>query len=175
MIFGNAKSAVIREGSVKKITDESGTVLWQKPAAFTNLADPTSADWKEGYRISSSGSLSAASDRTVTNWFKCKRGDILRTNVNLYLYGDRCVANDNLTDKNIIIGYFTNSYADVPTRSSIKDHIIYDESTGVTSYKLLMLGGGSLEGTDDMSFRFCFYNAGMPAEGVIITINEEII
>ena len=175
MIFGNAKSAVIREGSVKKITDESGTVLWQKPAAFTNLADPTSADWKEGYRISSSGSLSAASDRTVTNWIKCKRGDILRTNVNLYLWGDRCAIINNLNGITFLVGYFTNSYTDYPNLSSLKDCIVYDESTGITSYTLVLCGDGSLIGTDDMSFRFCFYNAGMPAEGVIITINEEII
>ncbi|MEE1050262.1 MAG: metallophosphoesterase, partial [Clostridia bacterium] len=46
-------------------------------AAYTNLADPTSADWKDGYRIGSTG-LSTNSGTTVTNLIQWDVGDVIR-------------------------------------------------------------------------------------------------
>ena len=44
-----------------------------------NLADPTSADWQEDYRLSiSSGTVSAQAGHTTTNYIACKVGDVLR-------------------------------------------------------------------------------------------------
>lgn len=46
---------------------------------YENLADPGSADWKEGYRLSiSSGSVSALAGHTTTNFIPCAMGNTLR-------------------------------------------------------------------------------------------------
>ena len=45
--------------------------------SYTNLADPTSADWKDGYRLNSSGSPVAASGKTVCNFIPCAQGDVI--------------------------------------------------------------------------------------------------
>lgn len=45
--------------------------------AYHNLADPTSAEWKDGYRITSSG-ISAQSGKTVCNPISVAIGDVVR-------------------------------------------------------------------------------------------------
>jgi hypothetical protein len=48
---------------------------------YTNLADPTSADWKEGYRLDSAGAPKAdtsVANLVVTNYIACASGDIIR-------------------------------------------------------------------------------------------------
>lgn len=46
---------------------------------YTNLADPTSADWQEGYRLSiSSGGVSELAGHVSTNYIHCKAGNVLR-------------------------------------------------------------------------------------------------
>ena len=45
--------------------------------AYTNLADPTSEQWKTGYRISSSG-IVAQAGKTVSNPIDVVRGDVVR-------------------------------------------------------------------------------------------------
>ena len=46
---------------------------------YENLADPASADWKEGYRLSiSSGNVSALAGHTTTNFIPCAMGNTLR-------------------------------------------------------------------------------------------------
>lgn len=52
---------------------EGGTV-----ANFTNKADPTSASWKEGYRINSSNTYTEAENMVCTNWISYTKGDIIR-------------------------------------------------------------------------------------------------
>ena len=48
-------------------------------AGYTNLADPTSAYWKNNYRLSiSSGGTQASAGRTVTNFIPARMGDTLR-------------------------------------------------------------------------------------------------
>ena len=60
-------------------TVDIGDFVIGDSTAYTNLADPTSSDWKEGYRLSiSSGSTSALAGHTVTNFIPCKAGDVLR-------------------------------------------------------------------------------------------------
>lgn len=50
-----------------------------EPEPIKNLAEPTSADWQEGYRLSiSSGTTSELAGHTVTNYIPCKVGDVLR-------------------------------------------------------------------------------------------------
>lgn len=46
---------------------------------YENLADPGSADWKEGYKLSiNTGGVSALEGHTTTNFIPCKAGDTLR-------------------------------------------------------------------------------------------------
>lgn len=45
---------------------------------FTNLADPTSDSWKNGYRINSSLQYVEANGACTTNWFPCKTGSVIR-------------------------------------------------------------------------------------------------
>lgn len=50
-------------------------------ASYTNLADPASADWKEGYRLDGSGAPkqdSSISKLATTNFIACKAGDVVR-------------------------------------------------------------------------------------------------
>ena len=79
-------SAVSVSGGVINIASVTGDIVITAVASeavveptFTNLADPTSSDWKESYRLSiSSGSTSALAEHTVTNFIPCKAGDVLR-------------------------------------------------------------------------------------------------
>ena len=48
---------------------------------FTNLADPTSVDWKEGYRLNSSGAPTQTTDGSstvLTQYIDCSQGDVIR-------------------------------------------------------------------------------------------------
>lgn len=46
--------------------------------AYTNLADPTSDEWMEGYKISSSGVVEASAGTTLVNTIPCVKGDVVR-------------------------------------------------------------------------------------------------
>ena len=45
--------------------------------AYTNHADPSSADWKTGYRLNSSGDPVSGSGKTVCNFIPCAQGDVI--------------------------------------------------------------------------------------------------
>lgn len=65
-------------------------------ASFTNLADPTSEEWKDGYRITSTG-IAAQSGKTVSNPIDVVVGDVIRVKgVNFAANADRY----QLTSKN---------------------------------------------------------------------------
>lgn len=46
--------------------------------AYTNLANPASEDWKDGYKISGAGAITAGSGKTVCNKIDCNTNDIIR-------------------------------------------------------------------------------------------------
>ena len=46
--------------------------------AYTNLANPSSEDWMNGYRISGTGTIVAASGKTVCNKIDCNTNDVIR-------------------------------------------------------------------------------------------------
>ena len=57
-------------------------------AKYTNLADPTSADWLNNTRISSSG-FPTESGMTTSNWIAVTKGDVVRIkgiDVNTHTY-----------------------------------------------------------------------------------------
>lgn len=55
-----------------------GTAAGGFASGYTNLADPTSAEWQTGYRLNSSGNVEAQSGTTVSNIIPCKKGDVVR-------------------------------------------------------------------------------------------------
>ena len=61
----------------------------ESPASYTNLADPTSEQWKTGYRISSTA-IVAQSGKTVSNPISVVKGDVIRVKgVNFVANEDR--------------------------------------------------------------------------------------
>lgn len=63
-----------RDGTVSTLCDLVVTSIIAP--TFTNFADPTSADWKEGYRLTTDiDGLSAVSGSVVTNYIDVQTGD----------------------------------------------------------------------------------------------------
>lgn len=65
--------------SIPNVTGNIVISITATPTAppYTNLADPSSADWKDGYRLNSSGSPVAESGKTVCNFIPCEQGDVI--------------------------------------------------------------------------------------------------
>lgn len=127
-------------------------VAEESKPAYTNLADPTSAEWKDGVRLTSSGVEEPYDGVTLMNTIQAAKGDIVRvkgaTTIICAMYKGttfykRCsvtATSDQWT--NIIVdGDFT------------QFGIAYTDITSIRFY-------GKLSGT---------------AEDVIITVNEEIV
>ena len=84
MDFSTIKKVFIPEGEVKQIT-RNGAVIWK--GGYTNLV-PTSQDnagnifngtgYQDGYRLSSSGGLSAQDDTTTTGFILYTPGQVIR-------------------------------------------------------------------------------------------------
>ena len=126
--------------------------------AYTNLADPTSADWKNGYRIGSS-SLSAQTGKTTTNLIECAVGDVIRVKgVEFAASVDRVC----MTLNNTQTGQY-NYVSELPN-----DRFGYEKVNGVHTFTILKVGVA-----DYKYFRCCFDTPTDPST-VIITKNEEI-
>lgn len=66
--------------SIPNVTGDiviTATAVAQAPH-YTNLADPTSPNWKTGYRVNSSGSIVAHSSSQVANAICVNQGDVIR-------------------------------------------------------------------------------------------------
>lgn len=146
--------------------------IWTKPFAYTNLADPSSDEWKKDYRLNSSGYPTAAEGYTVTQLIPFKVGDVLRVKgVDLRNEGQRAAYYDEAgTTKGVY--YFTNSYSSVQSESSIKDKITY--KNGVSSYILFETGDGKFRGENGAFFRLCYENSAVSDDEIVITLNQEI-
>ena len=130
-------------------------------ANYTNLADPASADWKEGYRLDGSGALkqdSSISKLATTNFIACKAGDVVRIKgLTLGGTGQRVA---------VYTSNKANYSAGVP--SFPHDDAVYNavvETTGV--YKC------TLKYTNTAFIRFSGVLTGTSAD-VVITKNETI-
>ena len=143
----------MEDGSTIEI---GGLVLAEAEPApgYTNLADPASDEWKEGYRISSAGVEESTSGMTLVNTIPASDDDIVRikgmTGVVTGLYQDgnwfgrKTVNTANFDDGNTIIdGDYTQFN---PSRACNK----------LTAIRLY----GTLSGA---------------AKDVIITVNQEIV
>ena len=66
--------------SIPNVTGDiviTATAVAQAPH-YTNLADPTSPNWKTNHRVNSSGSIVAYAGAQVTNAIYVNQGDIIR-------------------------------------------------------------------------------------------------
>lgn len=130
-------------------------------AGYINLADPTSDEWQDGYRITSSG-ISAQSGKTVSNPIDVVVGDVVRVKgVDFVANTDRYL----LTGKNSA-GTALNNIAYV---SNLPNEALgYSFDSGVHTFTVNYTTLAS-----DGKLRFAFTT---PAESnaVIITKNEEI-
>lgn len=149
--------------------------------AYNNLADPTSADWQEGYRLSvSSGSTSPLAGHTVTNYIRCTNGDILRVK-GMMLTGATATSDSSNSAK--IVAYNSSKtkldglYGD--GLGGVSSANRYDGNVSVngeiSTYTVLLNNDGTQKTTGIEYIRI----DGMLMDGytkndVIITINEEI-
>lgn len=141
----------------------------------TNLADPTSADWQEGYRLSiSSGDVSECEGHTVTNFIPAKMGDVLRVK------GLSIVGKVNSQDAKIV-GYNSSKtkisglYGSTATGSSNYGNKVTTNGD-ISTITVLMSNTDTQIATSDYAY---IRIDGMLMDNytkndVIITINEEI-
>lgn len=126
-------------------------------AKYTNLADPTSADWLENTRISSSG-FPAQTGITTSNWIAITNGDVVRI-------------------KGIDVN--THQYARVALFGSTKNLLSSAKISGLTSADVTGVtydttgAQFTIASTNAKFIRVCGELNGN-AEDVIITVNEEI-
>lgn len=159
------------EGNVTEI----GT-LEQGATSYTNLADPSSADWLNGQRLNSSGEAKPESVTYVTNYIPLKQGDVVRVRgLNIYYYGsgqNNATTHFYAENKTRIAtitprdntNVFGNPYPNVnePDRD-----FVYTVANGVT----MVTGDASQIRYARFVGRLC---AGCTVDDVIITVNQEI-
>ena len=144
--------------------------------SYTNPAEPTSEDWKEGYRINSSGALTAYDGYTVTNYIPCKNGDILRVKGIQLQSGSypriKLLKNDKSPCTGPFLMYPAVEY-DGSAIALIKN-VTNVDSNGVFSWTVGMRGDGKQTECTIYYIRVCGMLTGT-ADDVIITANESIV
>lgn len=135
---------------------------------YTNLADPASADWKEGYRLNSSAAPTASGIVTgsvVTNFIgPIKQGDVIRVQ-GIYL-------NQN--------GHMSPAYKTDKSVSSDGSALLsaYGNTTCATNVTVTDTGAQFTVGSKDQIQNGYWRFSGVlvkTSADVIITINEEIV
>lgn len=142
-----------------------------------NLADPSSEDWKTGYRWSISSAAPVAADGvTLTNYIPAKMGDILRVK-GMSFTGTANGTNVTFANfdsgKNQIVGLYGAKSS--TSSDGIGDNVVVDGD--VSTYTIMLGNDGNQRATSETAFvRFCgALLDGYTAEDVVITINEEIV
>lgn len=142
-----------------------------KTRPYTNLADPTSQDWMDGYRINSSKSAVEASGKFIANAIPCVEGDVVRI---------RGIANpasaDNMyaikadqTESNVLTTFFAR------TENGAASYDAATKTLTWTAYRTNSGGSHDPDYANLRSFRSSFqYASGYTASDIVITVNEEI-
>lgn len=187
--FADYKYLDIPEGRVKKITDQSGRVLWLQ--GYTNQV-PLSTDtdgsiyngcgYKDDTRLSSSGGVSgsAQSGSVTTGFIPWKNTDVVRVKGAEWLTatanhgGHYYFSLYNASKAFISGGYVTSSSASNASYAA-QISIAYDEATDVTTFQIVNPSGTTgdfrLAAQSASYFRLNAYGSG---EDLIVTVNEEI-
>ncbi len=181
-------SAVTVTNGVINIDSVTGniviTAVAEEASGYTNLADPTSADWQEGYRLSiSSGGTSVLAGHTTTNYIPCEAGDVLRIE-GLNIIGTLTTNGSGSQNDAKIVGYradkslLVGAYGGRSNTSSSYNY--YDTSVSVSgnisTYTIMLNDQGEQLATSELAYiriDGTLMN-GYTKNDVIITINEEI-
>lgn len=146
---------------------------------YTNLADPSSADWKENSRINSSLQIVAASIKdgttggALTNYIPCKAGDVIRVKgLNVANYYSNTTG-----DVGRSYAYF---YGEDKTLANYADrNIPADDSNWINTGDSWQYTVGAGLTSDTSVIQWCrmqgYYYDGYAADSVIITVNQEIV
>ena len=150
----------------------------KKGSGYTNLANPTSADWKEGYRWStSSNTPKECVGMIVTNPINCKQGDILRVK-GLDLYG--IVSGNSSTihgydNSGVMRAYCVTCYTSATSDDCVKD--VVSKNGDIFTYTLFQHHDGTQKANSNLATKIYIsapYLSGYDKNNVIITLNEEI-
>lgn len=184
MDFSSVKAITIPEGAVTKIV-VNDMVLWQA-ATYKNWAHHAidtdgsiyngGLGYIDGYRLSSSGGISASQYTTTTGFIPVKAGDVIRVK------GYRWYT--DMTSTQYLIAYSSsNSFAKVYTATSqsryqttsfvesmeyVDGISIIKLKAGVSGYDYFRLC------TNDMNEEGGGYNSNATGAKLIVTVNEEI-
>jgi hypothetical protein len=177
-------SPVTVSGGVISIASVTGniviTAVAEELQSYTNLADPASADWQEGYRLSiSSGGTSALVGHTTTNYIPCKNGDVLRVKgltITGYTTSDsssfaKIVAYNSSKTK--LGGLYGSSYQGVAAANRYETKVSVD---GDVSTYTIMLNDSGVQTNEGLAYIRIdgLLMDGYTKNDVIITINQEI-
>lgn len=141
--------------------------------AYTNLADPTSSDWVNDSRLSSSGTDKGEggyAGGVVTNWIDCKRGDVIRVK------GIDFVSDNNAP-------YMVVEWEDTSISNDVCDLNSYTSGfvveNDITTFNILCMQNTTDQFQTDKGEVTKIRLSGMltadSAKNVIITKNEEIV
>lgn len=158
-------------------------VLDEPDVEYSNLADPTSSDWQEGYRLSiSGGTTSAMEGHTTTNYIPCKIGNVLR--VKGLAISDSDTGTGTSTSPKVV--YFNSNktklgggYGTIATSGSL-DQCYGSQVTvdgDISTWTVGMRNDGNLNGYSEQCAYIRldgFLIDGYTKNDVVITINEEI-
>ena len=145
---------------------------------ITNLADPTSADWMENYRINSSGAPVFADAggnmgiiNSVANFIPCKNGDVIRVkglDIAYYQTSETSAGKTNMW-------YYKADKTTSVTKIVVVDNSSIFVQSGDTF--TFTVGNGVSSGADQIAYirPFGRYMPGYTKNDVIITVNEEIV
>ena len=180
-------SPVTVSGGKINITNVTGNIVItavaeEIKAKYTNLANPASADWQEGYRLSiSGGNTSALAGHTTTNYIPAKAGDVLRVK-GLNIVGD-VTSNGSGSQNAAKIVTFNGSKTKINglygyTQDSADQYgLIVSVSGNVSTLTILYSNKNTQIATSDCAYiriDGALMN-GYTKNDVIITINEEIV
>lgn len=142
----------------------------ETPSTYTNLADPTSADWKTNSRLGSSGVSAETNGSIVTNYIPCKTGDVIRVR-GLNIGWLKSAANAR-------VHFLASNKSILGTSIVLADDMFEftDSTNQQTAYEWIgTIGNGDSASYPTIEYiRFCG-SLKTTAADVIITVNEEIV
>lgn len=152
---------------------EIGTITIGEEIVDTNsdnLADPTSSDWAVNKRMNSSAALVDATGCHTTNYFSCKKGDIIRVKGLDIRY-----TNSEHTQNARAFFFKEDGNACVGTYPLTDPKVVFD---GVDMFTITLdgldnIGGGSEPEIVKGRFSGMLFS-GYTANDIIITVNKEI-
>lgn len=181
-------SSVSVTNGVINITSVTGNIVITAVAekiitpTYTNLADSTSADWQEGYRLSiSTGTTSKLEGHTTTNFIRVKSGDVLRVKglriVDTSDTSGGTSASPKIVKYTIDKAKQSGAYGTVQANSGQSYGTSAVINGDVTTLTLLVCNDGVNYSDENLAYIRIdgFLMDGYTSKDVIITKNEEII